>query len=357
MIDQNRISGNWISKISEQNQIVDPTLVEKVIRAFLLLEGLAKHGLNFTFKGGTSLMLHFKSPKRLSIDIDIITQSTIEEVRQVLGKLMDSQGFSHFLENKRADKASTLISKAHFKCFYTPTYKSNKELDFVILDVLFEESMYESTLNLPVASVFVPQLSHPILVKAPSLEDLLGDKLTAFAPNTTGIPYLKNDQGMGMEIIKQLYDIGNLFDVAQDLSIVRNTFLKNAKIELGYRNLLELGSAQVMQDVFQTALCISSRGLYGNGDFEELQRGIQRIKSFIFSERFHIENAIITSAKVAYLITLVDSNKVHIARYSNPLIMKSWEIKDSSFLRLNKLKKSNPEAFFYWVKTLELRVL
>jgi len=23
----------------------------------------------------------------------------------------------------------------------------------------------------------------------PSLEDLLGDKLTAFAPNTTGIPY------------------------------------------------------------------------------------------------------------------------------------------------------------------------
>ena len=37
----------------------------------------------------------------------------------------------------------------------------------------------------------------------PSFEDLLGDKLTAFAPNTTGIPYFKKDDSMSMEIIKQ----------------------------------------------------------------------------------------------------------------------------------------------------------
>ncbi|MBK7097825.1 MAG: hypothetical protein IPH58_05105 [Sphingobacteriales bacterium] len=45
----------------------------------------------------------------------------------------------------------------------------------------------------------------------------MGDKLTAFAPNTTGIPYFKKDDSMSMEIIKQLYDIGNLFDAVTDI--------------------------------------------------------------------------------------------------------------------------------------------
>jgi len=40
------------------------------------------------------------------------------------------------------------------------------------------------------------------------MEDLLGDKLTAFAPNSTGIPYYKGEDSMSMGIIKQLYDIG-----------------------------------------------------------------------------------------------------------------------------------------------------
>ena len=55
----------------------------------------------------------------------------------------------------------------------------------------------------------------PLLAKVPCLEDMLGDKLTAFAPNTTGIPYFKKQDSMSMEIIKQLYDIGNLFDAAK----------------------------------------------------------------------------------------------------------------------------------------------
>ena len=36
----------------------DKTLVKKVIRALLLLEGLVKQEIQFVFKGGTALMLH-----------------------------------------------------------------------------------------------------------------------------------------------------------------------------------------------------------------------------------------------------------------------------------------------------------
>jgi len=34
--------------------------------------------------------------------------------------------------------------------------------------------------------------------------------------------------------------------------------------------------------------------------------------------------------------------------------MKEWSIADPIWPRLNRLKKSNPEAFFYWYKTHEI---
>jgi len=66
MINLNEISSEWLNKVSKQHRNVDKILAEKVIRALLLLEGLAKQKLSFVFKGGTALMLHFNSTKRLS---------------------------------------------------------------------------------------------------------------------------------------------------------------------------------------------------------------------------------------------------------------------------------------------------
>jgi hypothetical protein len=47
------------------------------------------------------------------------------------------------------------------------------------------------------------------------------EKLTAFAPNTTGIPYEKNGHSKSMEIIKQLYDIGNFRALQNGISQIR----------------------------------------------------------------------------------------------------------------------------------------
>lgn len=63
---------SWIEQVAKDNKIKDITLVEKTIRAFSLLEALARSGCPFLFKGGSSLMLHLDTGKRLSIDIDII---------------------------------------------------------------------------------------------------------------------------------------------------------------------------------------------------------------------------------------------------------------------------------------------
>src|SRR5690606_26760199 len=127
------------------------------------------------------------------------------------------------------------IKKEHYKFFYTPLHKTKKDEEYVLLDILFEEVNYSKIISIPIQSDFIPIAGKPLNVNVPSLEDILGDKLTAYAPNTTGIPYFKKDDSMSMEIIKQLYDIGNLFDAINDIETIKTTFYRFAKTEIAYR--------------------------------------------------------------------------------------------------------------------------
>ncbi|NOX17948.1 MAG: nucleotidyl transferase AbiEii/AbiGii toxin family protein, partial [Chlorobi bacterium] len=302
MINREKLNIDWINKVSKENNNADKILIEKVIRALLLLEGLVKQKIKFIFKGGTALMLHFNTAKRLSIDIDIILPKENKRLNSVLDKVVMEQGF---LKKEEQIRSSSLkINKRHFKFFYVPFYKTNRTEDYVLLDVLFEKTNYQKIIQLPITSAFLPIIDNPILVNLPSLEDMLGDKLTAFAPNTTGIPYFKNESGMSMEIIKQLYDIGNLVDKVEDLKVIKTTFLKFAKTELTYRNK-NISEQDVIEDIYQTALTVASKGMDGEGDFKQLQLGVQRIKSFIFSESYNIEKAIVHASKTAYLAMLI----------------------------------------------------
>lgn len=61
----------------------------------------------------------------------------------------------------------------------------------VLLDILFEDNLYSDIERLPINPSILPTINEPVPVLVPSVEDLLGDKLTAFAPNTTGVPYKK----------------------------------------------------------------------------------------------------------------------------------------------------------------------
>ena len=352
MISKEKITIDWINQVSKENRKADKILVEKVIKALLLLEGLVKFEMPFVFKGGTALMLHLNSTKRLSIDIDIILPKKLENFEEIFDKLALEQGFLRKELQHRDTKPK--IKKEHYKFFYTPIHKSNKDEEYVLLDILFEEVGYTKLERIPIQSSFVPIDGEPKYVKVPCLEDMLGDKLTAFAPNTIGIPYFKKAHSMSMEIIKQLYDIGNLFDVVEDLEIIKTTFSSFASTELAYRNTEGLTKKDVLDDIFQTSLCIVTRGADGKGEFEQLQLGIRRITGFIFSESYHLEKAIAHASKAAYIASLILHDASTIDKFENPKQLKDWKIGEKMNNKLNKLKKSNPEAFFYWYKIYEL---
>jgi hypothetical protein len=297
-------------------------------------------------------MLLLGSVKRLSIDIDIVIdiQDTFS-IQEIFDNILSKSDFSRFEKIERITESN--IQKAHYKFYYYPVHKTSQAEDYILLDVLFEKPCYSKLMNMNIDSTFVIQDEEPLKIIIPTQEDLLGDKLTAFAPNTTGIPYEKNGQSQAMEIIKQLYDIGCLFNVIKDLDIIRKTFYQFAEIEASYRNL-RINPKNVLDDIFQTALCISTRGIDGIGDFNKLIKGIKSIGSYIFSESYHIERAIIDASKAAYLTMLIKTRDEKIEKFSNPNMLKDWIIELPINTKLNQLKKSNPEAFFYWYKIYRL---
>jgi len=352
MISKDSLQSEWINKVSAENRKADKILIEKVIRALLLLEGLAESGLPFIFKGGTAVMLLQKRPKRFSIDLDIIVTEKAD-FDTLFAKFIQAKSFTRFEMQKR--NTASKIEKRHYKFFYTPAHQKNIAEDNILLDILTEDSPYQIIVPTDIDTPFIKQAGAPVQASLPGKEDILGDKLTAFAPNTTGIPYRKSGFSAAMEIIKQLYDIGNLFAEISDINGVAQTFKKIAQTEIKYRNLSG-DTGIVLNDIEQTALCLATRGKAGEGDFEALQNGVSQIRAYIFSESYHIEKAIAYASRAAYLAKLIETGEKNFVRFENAEQIINWKIEAPLDTRLNKLKKTNPEAFFYWYQVYLLSI-
>jgi predicted nucleotidyltransferase component of viral defense system len=73
-------------------------MLEKAIVALQLLGHLTESGLSLQFKGGTSLLLRISPARRLSIDIDIVTQATPSDLTSILetvSSLYPFTGYDH----------------------------------------------------------------------------------------------------------------------------------------------------------------------------------------------------------------------------------------------------------------------
>jgi hypothetical protein len=307
------------------------------------LENLYISGLDFIFKGGTCLLLLLGKPKRFSIDIDIVL-NVGEGLDKALQSIIQLGVFHRFEEDSRP----SVIPKRHFKFFFHSVIE-NRERS-ILLDVLFDTDPYLAYQEISLETEFVALEGEPSLIRCPVVECLLGDKLTAFAPNSTGILYNSNKE---LEIIKQLFDIGMLFDEVVDINLVADTFNVVALKELTYRGLTKLSTDDVLTDIFETACLIGMRGIGSDRKFAELQSGIRRVAGYIYAERFTLDTAILCAAKAAYLSVLIRSRAMEILRFDPNLDLSDWIIEDQKHNKLNKVKKTSPEAFYYFFQAIE----
>lgn len=352
MIKAHCFTQEWINSFKQQKHLkrINPPILEKMIHALSLLQQLKAHGLNFTFKGGTSLVLLLAKTRRFSIDIDIITHQRREDVEIILDKVVANSHFINWnLQDRRSYKDG--VPKAHYEFDYESSL--NQSAHFILLDILFEKTDYPRLLAAPIQSEWIDS-EEVLAVNVPSIESILGDKLTAFAPNTVGILYGKDKE---QEIIKQLFDIGCLFDEAENVEEITMSFEKIGVKEIKYREL-EIGLSDILDDIFTTSLLIAKRTKNTEEPdktrFAELNKGIRRFEGFLIAENFKIEDAILAAGKAAYLAQKIKIND-HSAleKYYNQDISNLEISGELNFL--NKLKKSRDKAaFFYWYKALNI---
>lgn len=283
----------WIESLRIQYPYIkDASLLEKTIRAFSLLESLVRSGCPFVFKGGTALMLHLGSSRRLSIDIDIVCKPGTN-IWDYLELYAGEYGFTSVKEISR--KARTNVPKSHAAYEYLVSYPAGYSSGAILLDVLYEDIDYSRVLSIPIESPLLKTEGEPVLVQIPSLEDILGDKLTA---------------------------------------------------------------KDVLNDALETAMNICYFGSLNKQEYNYLTDGAHRVNGFILIENYTMERAVRDAAKVAYLVRLIQLgiNEVHHYTKEADMDLATATIEELSLNKLNSIKKINTEAFFYCLQLEHLNI-
>ena len=136
MLKRENYTSEHIDALRKQTG-ADPSILERTVFAFGLLEALCRVKMPFIFKGGTSLLILLDEPRRLSTDIDIIVVpgTDVDSFIQQAGQIFP---FRDVKENIR--KGNNGIEKRHFSFLFNSP-RQGKEFS-ILLDVVFEDNHY-----------------------------------------------------------------------------------------------------------------------------------------------------------------------------------------------------------------------
>jgi len=326
----------------------NPVLLEKAIIVLQLVGHLAEAGLPFQFRGGSSLLLLVQPVRRLSIDADIATQATAEELDAVLERVAELPPFTGVEHDVARDRA--LPPKKHYRVHYPSALPAPSSFSsHILLDVLFE-APGQTEFRL-ISTPFI-QPERDVRVAVPGINELMGDKLSAFAPQTIGILY--HDERTA-DIVKQLFDIAVLFDVATDLAAVAAAYEVVQANQCRYRQS-QFTLDQTLDDTIQACLELSQHDLKGAPKDAARGRfffdGIAKLEGHLLTP-FLRDQARIAAGKVACVAAWVKrrpkgvpieslrSSAEKLQNLGDKTIAPPWA-------PLGKLKGGNPEAFLYW---------
>jgi len=358
MIDPECFRLPWLQAQATRLQVRDKALLERCIHALELVARLRHAGLDFVFKGGTSLVLHLRPIRRLSIDVDIACNASLAEIERALQQVTYSgqpfKRYAHQVHRDR-DEPPTKHFLLSFDSAVRPGYESH-----ILLDVLFETSIYPDLIEKDLAVDFIRTLG-PAPIRVPTVDCLLGDKLSAFAPSTIGVLYEPpvNRAGDPMEpqqtrVAKQLYDVAALFDSAHSLDTIRATYAAILPVQNGYRQK-NYNLEHTLRDTIDAAYWFSQRDLkfgeaHTKSDF--LNQGIGKLDSHLIGTGLSVPAAKAAAARAACLAAMLLGNareslaeiradEAHAGNLSGDTLVGPYE-------RLRGLRKTAPAAFYYW---------
>lgn len=291
MIDKSVYGLDCIREL-QKKYVSDPGLIERALYAFGLLEAIQRVGMPFCFKGGTSLMLILDKPARLSTDIDIL----VEPGTDVDGYIDKASQVFPFL-NKEEDirEGKNGMIKRHFKfTYFSPLRKTEF---YILLDVVFTHLPYAQTMQKEIRNELLLTEGENLFVLVPTADCMLGDKLAAFAPHTTGVLL---GSGKELEIAKQLFDTAILSDYVTDYDLFSRTYEATVMSETAFRGGC-WSKEDVLRDTIHACVSIISRGTIDKTDYAEYLRGIKSLRNHILLSNYNTDDATWKACKVMYL--------------------------------------------------------
>ncbi len=344
MLLRENFTAEYILRLRDRTK-ADPSIIERTIFAFGLLEAISSVGMPFIFKGGTSLLVMLNKPRRLSTDIDIIVNRDVD-VDEYIKKAGDIFPFIGVEENKR--RGINNIEKRHFR-FHFLSPRTGKEFN-ILLDIVFDDNPYLKVIKAPIKSNFLLSEGENLNVIIPDKNCILGDKLTAFAPHTTGIPFGKDKE---LEIIKQLFDCWTLLNEMDDYDMVFKTYDKVSRIELDYRGL-ECNPDDCLKDTIDSCICILGRGSIRPDDYKKFSIGINSIQGHVFEDRINGENVGIYACELLYLATCLLTKQTEYTRILNPEEYRDVKLNIKGIKKISSIRNVNPLAYAYMIKSMIL---
>lgn len=344
MLTHENFTTEHIAELREKTH-ADPSIIERTVFAFGLLEAICRVEMPFIFKGGTSLLVLLDKPKRLSTDIDLIVDknTNVDEYIIKAGKIFP---FIRVEENERKGKNN--IEKRHFRFFFISP-RTGEEIN-ILLDVVFEDNPYLKVEKHPIHSSLIISEGNDLLVTVPDKNCILGDKLTAFAPHTTGISFGIHKE---MEIIKQMFDCWALIQEMDDYNMVAKVYKKVSQIELDYRGL-DKSFTDCLKDAIASCICIIGRGSVNQKEYRFFSKGINAIQGHIITDRINGENAGFYASEVMYLATCILTNQTEYERVVNPEQYRNVNLSIKGIKKISGFRNVNPLAYSYVVKSLQL---
>lgn len=290
-------------------------------------------------------MLLMDKPRRFSTDIDIVVEpgAEIDKYLEISATIWPFVKTTEQIRN-----AVSNIEKRHFKFAFTSPLTGREQT--ILLDILFEENHYNTAKEKNIENELLLTEPPVVSVRLPNANCILADKLTAFAPHTSGIPYNVDKE---MEMIKQLYDISALISYIDDFSEVKSNYFDIVKTEFEYRRMTA-NAEDALRDAIQTAACIAGRGLYHAEEYALLQRGITNIRNHIYSENFNGEVAVQRACVVMCLAAAILTNQDRMPLFKEDSYYVTADIISGEFKKLGYIKKMDLFAYKHVIEAVEM---
>ncbi|MDF7824461.1 nucleotidyl transferase AbiEii/AbiGii toxin family protein [Pontiellaceae bacterium B12227] len=345
-------SESHVRQCCKEMNLQGTLLLEKSIHALALLGSLSESGIPFVFKGGTSLLLHLTEIRRLSIDIDIVSHVSKEQLTKVLDKITSTKPFNKYVEVSPGFSGKPDMLR--FEVHYDPIIDTTQP--YVLLEVVEEENCPLPCEQKTISASFI-NTDRDVKVTTPTVNALLGDKLTAFAPNTIGVHYQdEHGASTALQVVKQLFDIGELFDHVTDMAEVRTAYKASYAVENKYYDE-RYSLDQVINDTADTALalCRYNKGDKASvtSDISAISLGIDELRNHLVRNEFRLKSeAQIAAAKTYALAEYARENismtvNDRLKSVNDKISVISNTNLPDEYRDMEHLKQINPKAFYY----------